>query len=399
MIERFLDDRIGLHCGDCRDVLAGLPADFFDACVTDPPYHLLSIVRRFSQTSEADATKTSQRVRDRADGYASTARGFMGKVWDGGDVAFQPDVWRAVSRVLKPGGHVVAFGGTRTYHRMACAIEDAGFEVRDCINWLYGSGFPKSHATDKHIDRALGAVRPRDKIVGANGLSTWKVNGGGQAHHWQADAVAAGQTEVAVCGDVPITPEAAAWVGWGTALKPGCELIVLARKALSERTVAANVMRWGTGAINVDGCRDGERWPANVVHDGSDDVVDAFPEDDVTGSVARFFYTAKADAADRVGADHPTVKPVDLMQWLIRLVTPPGGVVVDPFAGTGTTGEAAWREGMRADLVEREAEYQADIRRRLSMVLASDRERRTETTKARARGKPVDDGPLFGGEA
>jgi site-specific DNA-methyltransferase (adenine-specific) len=355
--ERYLGDRIALHCGDCREVLAGLPECSIDACVTDPPYGL----------------------------------GFMGRGWDHGVPGVE--FWRHVYRVLKPGAHLLAMGGTRTFHRLACAIEDAGFEVRDTISWLYGSGFPKSHNVGN---------------------------------------------------------------GWGTALKPACELIVLARKPLSEGTVVANVLRWGTGGLNIAACRvptdemieatrnvalgsssggiygaasvPGEyaqhvngRWPANVVHDGSEEVTAAFPETTTgkptigehpttesiygkfverstvgggdSGSAARFFYTAKADADDRLGSKHPTVKPLDLMQWLVRLVTPKGGTVLDPFAGTGTTGEAAWREGMSAVLVEAEPEYQTDIRRRMDLALAGPDERVRESIKAK--NLPRDDGPLF----
>lgn len=338
MVELFLRDRVALHAGDCRDVLAEHPADHFDAAATDAPYHLISIVKRFAKAAESDATITSQRVRDRSDGYARlVSGGFMGCKWDDGDIAFRPEAWAAVFRVLKPGAHLVAFGGTRTYHRLACAIEDAGFEIRDCVQWLYSQGFPKSHAV-----------------------------------------------------------EIAEWDGWGTALKPACELIVLARKPLSENTIAANVLRWGTGALNIGACRieaRGEtimRWPANVIHDGSDEVAAAFPD-----VAARFFYTAKADADDRLGSKHPTIKPVDLLQYLVRLITPKGGIVLDPFAGTGTTGEAAWREGMRAVLIEREDGYCADIRRRMALVMAGPDERRRESIRHKMNGGSRDDGPLF----
>lgn len=355
--------------GDCRDVLATLEADSIDACVTDPPYHLTSIVKRFGATSLGDDTRTSERSREGSDSYARMARGFMGKTWDGGSVAFDPDTWRAVLRVLKPGAHLLAFGGTRTSHRMVCAIEDAGFEIRDTLCWLYGSGFPKSRNV----------------------------------------------------GD-----------GWGTALKPAHEPIILARKPF-RGTVAANVLAHGTGAINVDACRipaaDGYiencvtqgintaqtsyapavhrrpfepaalgRWPANVVHDGSDEVQAAFAafgerrggfgtesraegtgiygqfSGDTkgrsvgfgdTGSASRFFYSAKADSADRADSRHPTVKPVDLMRWLVRLITPSGGIVLDPFAGSGTTGEAAMLEKCDAILIEADAKHAADIRHRI----------------------------------
>jgi site-specific DNA-methyltransferase (adenine-specific) len=374
------------------------------------------------------------------------SRGFMGKKWDGGDVAFDPATWRAVYRVLKPGAHLVAFGGTRTYARMAVAIEDAGFEIRDTIAWLYGSGFPKSHDVSKGIDRMLDADRnivgTETKARSTTGNSALPTIGGNTVYKtWEL-------TEAA-------TLFSNAWDGWGTALKPAMELLVLARKPLSEGTVAANVLKWGTGAINVDGSRIGlreerqlnrnesigyggsesqgpvidggiGRWPANVTHDGSAEVEVGFPQthpghaseydwdkgQDATipagcaggtiksgvhfgdaGSAARFFYTSKADADDRLGSKHPTVKPLDLMQWLVRLVTPPRGLVLDPFAGTGTTAEAAFREGMRGELIEAEAEYQADIRRRMALALAGPDERVRESIKAR--NLPRDDGPLF----
>ena len=347
--------------GDCLAVLPRLASEgvLIDSVVTDPPYHLTSIVKRFGKNGSAPA----QFGTDGA--FARASRGFMGKTWDGGDVAFRPETWAAVMSVMKPGAHLLAFGGTRTYARMAVAIEDAGFEIRDCIAWIYGSGFPKSHNQ----------------------------------------------------GD-----------GWGTALKPAMELICVARKPLSEKTVAANVLQHGTGAINVDGCRiEGEpvtinrpeawsgfgqekrpryeqsqntagRWPANVTHDGSEEVLSGFPESGPppgnthppfqhkggvfgggligteniikdSGSTARFFYTAKASASEREGSKHPTVKPLDLMRWLVRLVTPPKGVVLDPFAGSGTTGVAAVCEGMDAILIERETEYIADIERRVKAAI------------------------------
>lgn len=362
--------------GDCRDVLKTLPDASVHSVVTDPPYEL----------------------------------GFMGKAWDSTGIAYDADVWRECIRVLKPGGHLLAFGGSRTYHRLACAIEDAGFEIRDQIMWLYGSGFPKS----KNLD-----------------------------------------------GD---------WEGWGTALKPAHEPIVVARKPLIG-TVAANVLQHGCGALNIDGCRveatgetitnhargadsavskgiygnssaqathqtEGQargRWPANVIHDGSEEVLASFPQApgqqwDVrgtepsstgdentvafgkfarvaanpkrgdTGSAARFFYCAKASRADRnAGCDdlqakplnwssgeqspgtfqspntdrsarnhHPTVKPTELMRYLCRLVTPPGGTVLDPFAGSGSTGRAANIEGFDAILIELNAEYAAIAQRRIA---------------------------------
>ena len=372
---------IDVRHGDSREVIKTLADASIDSVVCDPPYALVSIVKRFGGKNAAPAKD--------GDVYARSSRGFMGKQWYTGEVAFDPAFWRDVMRVMKPGAHLLAFGGTRTYHRLTVAIEDAGFEIRDQIGWLHGSGLPKSHNQ----------------------------------------------------GD-----------GWGTALKPAWEPIVLARKPLIG-TVAANVQAHGTGAINVDGCRvewsgpedaaaaaaaatgfadsrargtakqsqsigresrDGTntydpaalkgRWPANVIHDGSEEVLAAFPDApgqqaavgpqhgakksvntygdygprDLTeprldtGTAARFFYSAKADASDRLGSKHPTVKPVDLMAYLCRLVTPPGGTVLDPFAGSGTTGMACMREGFKAILIEREAEYVADIKRRIAHVSGHD---------------------------
>lgn len=374
----YLDGRVVVHAGDCLEVLKTLADDSVDSVVTDPPYHLTSIVKRFGGKDAAPA----QYGKDGAFRRCST--GFMGRTWDGGDVAFRPELWAQVLRVLKPGGHIAAFGGTRTYHKLACAIEDAGFEIRDQLQWIFGSGFPKSHDVSKAIDK----------------------------------------------DDFAITvPAAKQWDGWGTALKPAHEPICLARKPLSEKTVAANVLRWGTGALNIDGCKIGfeiittlakdhaaspqskigkigyggcqetqhnGRWPANLCHDGSPEVLACFPESESrsgetkrtsgigyhgngmvtdtpsygrdSGSASRFFYCAKASKADRCGSRHPTVKPLKLLQWLVRLITPPGGTVLDCFAGTGTTGQAAYNEGFKSVLIEREVEYLADIERRMSFV-------------------------------
>lgn len=367
---------VTVHHGDSRDVLKTFADASIDSVVCDPPYALVSIGKRFGAEGAAPAQS------GKTGAYARASAGFMGQKWDTGETAFDPAFWVEVLRVLKPGGHLIAFSGTRTYHRLACAVEDAGFEIRDMISWLYGSGFPKSHSVGKKTGRA------------------------------EDD-------------------------GLGTALKPACEPIVLARKPLAG-TVAATVLLHGTGALNIDGCRieasdsrsggfgagnrpwqtggKGEtnkveagslgRWPANVIHDGSAEVVDAFPDTTSgtgavkrasadgyqgnalgkesrpagtpmishgdAGSAARFFYSAKADAADRCGSKHPTVKPVDLMAYLCRLVTPKDGVVLDPFAGSGSTGMACLREGFDCVLIEREAEYVADINRRLQHVEGAD---------------------------
>lgn len=412
--EKFLQDRVALFAGDCIAILPTLAESSVDAVVTDPPYHLTSIVDRYAKGDAKTENSIKLHGTQRVNPYMRGARGFMNKEWDGGDVAFRVETWLEVLRVMKPGAHLVAFGGTRTFARMSVAIEDAGFEIRDTIMWIYGSGFPKSHSVRKGIERAE-----------------------------------------------PESAAATEWEGWGTALKPACEPIVLARKPLSEATVAANVLKWRTGALNIHACRvasdetlaggsggllshqrdqkpypqengytpsQSGRWPGNVVHDGSHEVVDTFPAKAAafapvrgtepsnaitnvygarertaahfhndSGSAARFFYTAKADADDRLGSKHPTVKPLDLIQWLARLVTPPGGLVLDPFAGTGTSAEAAWREGFSAAMIEREPEYQADIRRRMALCLSGPDERGRESIKAKLADRPADHGPLFGG--
>lgn len=503
----FLDGRVVLHAGDCLDVLRALPDASVDSIVTDPPYELASIRKRFG----AAGAKAAKAKAGGTGAYARAAKGFMGKQWDTGERAFAAEFWAEALRVLKPGGHLAAFGGTRTYHRLACAIEDAGFEIRDQLAWAYGAGFPKSHDVAKAIDR-VGGMSPveqarllrhkreaanlsradvaaavgcteasvrdweegraravgravehitpsaeyREKLAGLLGYSADERRRIGAAQDRRGDGTvyALGHSGETTTGGH--TEEAARWQGWGTALKPAWEPICLARKPIIG-TVAANVLAHGTGALNVDACRvEGEawsrpgsnavggvygdfandaartnaagRWPANIVHDGSDEVVAAFPvsagqlpfkgADRVSvkktinvygefvgrreippvrgdsGSAARFFYSAKADAADRLGSKHPTVKPVDLMQWLCRLITPPGGTVLDPFAGTGTTGEAAWREGFRAVLIEREAEYRTDIARRLE--LADRPAKRAAVAKTR-NAIAQDAGPLFGG--
>lgn len=388
-----------LHHGDSREVLKGMAEASVDSIVCDPPYHLTS--GKKGGTGPASVNLESPY------GRARVTTGFMGMTWDGGDVAMRPEIWAECLRVLKPGGYLLAFSGTRTYHRMVCAIEDAGFEVRDQIGWLYGSGFPKSH------------------------------NG-----EWG-----------------------------GTALKPAWEPICMARKPLIG-TVEANWREYGTGALSIDGCRVGHdeecrmmapsqanidhpsekhrqagrrtavlelkpegRWPANVIHDGSEEVLAAFPDAPgqcgaVTGeepssktnavygdfngrpattprgdegSAARFFYCAKASRDDRNegcsllprksggmvsntsgqhitrrdgGAPgpranhHPTVKPTDLMRYLVRLVTPKGGLVLDPFMGSGSTGKAAMLEGFRFVGIDLTPEYVEIARARIEHAKA-----------------------------
>lgn len=464
------DDSVTLYHGDCLDVLRELPDASVDSIVTDPPYGL----------------------------------GFMGKEWDG----LPPgEPWaRECLRVLKPGGHMLAFGGTRTWHRLACAVEDAGFEVRDSIAWMYGSGFPKSLDVSKAIDKGTGENRARqfeftawmrstgitaDVIREATGthMASHYLTAGSQPAIATADLfdklrphlpdvperierLVAERTgiewtdyvkrEVVGAGvsgktygmgglrgvetstgafdiTAPATPDAERWQGWGTALKPAFEPIVVARKPL-DGTVAANVLEHGTGALNIDGCRIGAevrlyapagnkpggascnmsvagmpeaeaqvatgRWPTNVVLDESQaDALDeqsgsltsgkmqpthTTAEREVfgqnaaggyttmetygdTGGASRFFptfrYEAKAPSTERprVGeVAHPTVKPLALMQWLVRLVTPLGGTVLEPFAGSGTTAEACVIEGFRCIAIEREPDYLPLITQRLA---------------------------------
>jgi site-specific DNA-methyltransferase (adenine-specific) len=400
----FLDGRVTLYLGDCLDVLDRLPANSVDAVITDPPYHFDTIVARFGKGGSAPAQFGTDGV------FARASAGFMGKDWDGGDIAFRPETWAKVLRVLKPGGHLAAFSAPKCVHKMAFGIEAAGFEVRDrIINlldpddrviafleslsraqadalfrlldqfgglgeafWTFGSGFPKNHDVSKAIDKQLG--HKREKVTKAGAPSYQRSVGNHRP--WMDDL------DHKVDSDSPASAASAAWAGWGTALKPAYEPIVIARKPLSESSVARQVLKTGTGAINVDAARVGDdagRWPANLTHDGAGTVVVHFPG----GDAARFFYTAKADQHDRIGTGHPTVKPLDLMQWLARTLTPPGGTILDLFAGSGTTGEAAYREGFNAILIEREPEYQADIARRMENATAGPVARRHAATRAK----------------
>ena len=375
------DGRVKLHGDDCRDVLRDMEDNSVDSVVCDPPYALVSIQKRFGKEGSAP-TKDG-------DVYSRSSAGFMGKNWDTGETAFAVEFWEQVFRVLKPGGHVVAFSGTRTYHRMTCAIEDAGFEIRDQLGWLYGSGFPKSHDVSKGIDKKAGHWRGR----------------AGDAIDRTVGQVAKGTEYVRADKSDPITEDAKKWEGWGTALKPCWEPICLARKPL-EGTVVENVLKWGTGSLNIDGCRVGDeggtrkspsdnkssttsvggylnskagepidagRWPTNIMHDGSQHVVSGFPDE-----TYRFFYCAKASKADREEGlvsdeeranTHPTVKPTELMRWLCRLVTPKGGVILDPFMGSGSTGKAAVIEDYQFIGCEREEEYIPISRARIEWVI------------------------------
>jgi site-specific DNA-methyltransferase (adenine-specific) len=374
--------------------------NYFDSVVTDPPYEL----------------------------------GFMGKIWDSTGIAFTTELWKEVYRTLKPGGYLLSFAASRNYHRMAVAIEDSGFEIRDQIMWIYGSGFPKSLNIGKSIDKKQGNKR---KVIGTANQQDIR---SGNYVKGPKDRI-----------DVPITKGDSEWEGWGTALKPAHEPICMARKQISEKSIVDNVLKHGTGGINIDGCRVGTeertydlkggenlnklsregtgdsedakslgaygvgakqknigkttvkgRYPANLIHDGSEEVIDEFKkfgEDKSTGgggkktisknlnvfknkwgeitypkdvgfgdvgTPARFFYSAKATKKERGDSKHPTVKPLSLMRYLVKLVTPKEGLVLDPFAGTGTTGEACILENRNYYLIEREKKYLKDIDNRLN---------------------------------
>ncbi|MBV5269023.1 MAG: site-specific DNA-methyltransferase [Afipia sp.] len=443
--ETYLNGKVTLRAGDSRDVLKTIADCSIDSIVTDPPYALVSIVKRFGAGNAA-----AVRVPEGGSGaYARASAGFMGKAWDTGETAFAVEFWAECLRVLKPGGHVVAFSGTRTYHNMTVAIEQAGFEVRDSvIEMLARDAAGLAFLNSLNDEQRSAFIRLMDE-QSPTGLLGWCYGSGFPKSHDVAKGLGKQLAGPALCEQ---------WAGWGTALKPAWEPIVIARRPLDRsNTVAANVLQHGTGAINIGACRVGDevtttvrngnsggngaygrderifsrenppgRWPANIIHDGSEEVLAAFPVCDSprangnpnertkgtdgmfragdgvsdyrdTGSAARFFYTSKADSDDRLGSKHPTVKPVDLMQWLCRLVTPKGGTVLDPFAGTGTTGEAAFREGFNAVLIEREPEYQADIRRRMALCMSGPEERKRESIKAKIGDVPFEPGSLFAG--
>jgi site-specific DNA-methyltransferase (adenine-specific) len=416
--------------GNNLDVLPTLHDNSVDSIVTDPPYEL----------------------------------GFMGKKWDSSGIAYSVELWQQCLRVLKPGGHLLSFGGTRTYHRVAVAIEDAGFELRDSIAWLYGSGFPKSMDVSKAIDKAAGAER---EVIGTKIASPKGISQAESRSDSAAGAYGGESKEIDIT--TPSTLEAKQWEGWGTALKPAFEPVIVARKPI-EGTVANNVLKWGTGGLNIGGSRigrqdgdnssagnrtatfgtqdtnsggdgsggwtqnDSGRWPANIILDPytaelldeqsgtlKDGVAvrrntnpDAFMPMSVygkyknattdsgyggSGGASRFFYVAKASKRDRnegleeldatrvwdtsrkpenIGSNtpqnrsteprknfHPTVKPTSLMEYLINLVTPPNGTVLDPFTGSGSTGKAAILQGFDFIGIEMTEEYLPIIEGRL----------------------------------
>ena len=411
-----------LEQGDCAEVMASMESNSVDAIVTDPPYGLSFMGKEWDSfgTDTRQPGDEHHWVPDNPYGRQKVRYGWnqdKSKLTQS-MVAFQASmtpIFAEALRVAKPGAHLLCFGGTRTFHRMACAIEDAGWEIRDCIMWVYGSGFPKSMDVAKAIDKASGYV---GEVIGERTVDVGMQGGHMHAGRKQQQQ----QQQVRSLSD-----QAKKWEGWGTCLKPAWEPIIVARKPV-EGTVVGNVLEWGTGAINIDGCRvpieqgddvfvknphthsrgkdsgiygryneqqgnwsgDKGRFPANLAHDGSDDVLDLFPDTGKSsggggikapgkngiygtfngheypqqlgigdsGNAARFFYCAKANKKDRgKGNDHPTVKPTELMSWLVRLVTPMGGVVLDPFMGSGSTGVAAKREGMGFIGIERDGHY------------------------------------------
>jgi DNA modification methylase len=432
-----------LH-GNNLDILPTLADNSIDSIVTDPPYEL----------------------------------GFMGKKWDSSGIAYSVELWQQCLRVLKPGGHLLSFGGTRTYHRVAVAIEDAGFELRDSIAWLYGSGFPKSLDVSKAIDKAAGAER---EVIGKKESPFTATNRGENTYGiYENPTNKNGYLTYDITA--PATPEAQQWQGWGTALKPAFEPVIVARKPI-EGTVANNVLKWGTGGLNIDGSRIGTetisthnapkgsfaggepdrgsdtssykehtgRWPANIILDPyTAELLDeqSGTSKSATGKVAatnsgnstwnamdggnfdagrtrewegygdsggasRFFYVAKASKRDRneglddldaqrhsdreladgVGGDnprnrtnqakqnfHPTVKPTSLMEYLVKLVTPPNGTVLDPFTGSGSTGKAAILQGFDFIGIEMTEEYLPIIEGRLKHAEAKVAERNKEAS-------------------
>jgi site-specific DNA-methyltransferase (adenine-specific) len=430
--------------GSNLDVLPFMADNSVDAIVTDPPYEL----------------------------------GFMGKSWDSTGIAYSVELWRECLRVLKPGGHILAFGGSRTWHRLAVAIEDSGFELRDSIAWLYGSGFPKSLDVSKAIDKAAGAQR---EVIGSKMASPKGISGAESRSDTAAGAYGGEAKLIDITA--PATDDAKKWAGWGTALKPAFEPVVVGRKPLVG-TVAGNVLEWGVGGLNIDGSRIGTeertnagmsslgvmhddnwqpkevsntvqgRWPANIILDpftaelldeqsgvsvskassrgvglngsavfGSGDAgFDSVRGMNDSGGASRFFYVAKASKRDRneglddlegkeIGAKgnglaracatcgasvldgcdcpdrtfvnptrqnfHPTVKPTELMRYLIKLVTPAGGVVLDPFTGSGSTGKAALLDGYQFIGIEMTEEYLPIIEGRLNFALSNKMDKTT----------------------
>jgi len=378
---------------DSIDHLKTLEPNSIDAVVTDPPYGLGNC----SSMAITEAL-TSWLAGDE---YQPRGGGFMGKSWD----AFVPgpELWREVYRVLKPGGHAVIFAGSRTVDLMGIAVRLSGFEVRDMLHWLYGSGFPKSLDVSKAINKRAGVKFTKHPALGVGFMNA------------QIDGYNITKNQLHQSGES--TAQAKQWEGWGTALKPAHEPILLCRKPL-EGAVVDNVERWGVGGLNVDGCRIGEegattrshqskkyvngwrtghqvidldagRWPANIL---LDDHAASLVDIQAGLEASRFFYCAKAERGEReAGLDegeqranvHPTVKPLAVMRWLCKLITPPNGLILDPFNGSGTTGCAAVQLGFSYLGIEREPEYAAIARARIEHwgCIKLETEERQETAK------------------
>jgi site-specific DNA-methyltransferase (adenine-specific) len=366
---------VTLYEGDCIAVIPQLVSEgvVVDAVCCDPPYHLTATAKRFSAHNSAPA----QWGKDGA--MARLSGGFMGQLWDGGDIAFRPETWATIATVLRPGGFLLAFGGTRTFHRLVCAIEDAGFVIQDAIGWLYGSGFPKR----------------RDMLKPAMELICVAYKPGGKR-----------TLQVDECRIEATDNTTKEWRGAGNRSREEY------RTGTSGRPIPTDI----------------GRWPANVCHDGSDEVMEAFAAAGHSrsgtncikretgkghqanafgvesrpagtpmitygdeGSVARFFWHAKADGEDRWGSRHPTVKPVEVLKWLVPLVTPKDGTFLDPFAGSGTGAVAALATGRNAILIERDPGYCSDIRERLAHYEGEGR----HSLAARARNKTEKVGTLI----
>ena len=345
---------------DCLDAMRKMNDGSIDAIVTDPPYGLAFMGAKWDSFNGRNGRQTTEERQAEGRRYADENKGAPRygnshgkKVTRGEMLAFQESmtpIFAEALRVTKCGGYMLCFGGTRTFHRLACAIEDAGWTIRDTIMWVYGSGFPHGMDVSKAIDKALGAKR---RVVGEHPNPAGNKAGGNSLN-----LSVTGMPDKAYVTE-PATDEAKAWDGWNTQLKPAWEPVIVAQKPL-DGTVAHNVMTHGVGAMNIDGCRvptsDKEslgRFPANLVHDGSDEVLELFPNDS-----GRFFYCAKASKKDRgEGNNHPTIKPNALMRYLVRLVCRKGGTVLDPFMGSGSTGVACIQEGMRFVGIDMDEHY------------------------------------------
>lgn len=398
--------------GDSLEELKRLPDCSIGAVVTDPPYGL-------SDTSPR-AVEECLRAWTAGESWTPKGRGFMGKSWD--SWVPPPELWREVYRVLKHGGHALVFAGSRTVDLMGISLRLAGFEVRDSLDWIYGRGFPKSHSASLAIDKALGREKERQVTYqrAAQGTAR-KVKGTNTARNKGYVSGSEEFEETTITYTRAASEEAAQWEGWGTALKPAHEPILLVRRPL-EGTVANNLLKWGTGAINVDGCRiptddplsnhgrksdspiygamgalppqvssgmELGRWPANVLLDQRAGEM----LDEQAPAASRFFYCSKAPVREKEAGlepaqgqrranTHPTVKPLDLMRYLVRLITPPEETVLDPFAGSGSTLIAAGLEGRDFVGIELDPDYVRIAQARLAHWLAETPAQGRDNTKS-----------------